>query len=206
MNVLVIGATGQTGRLVVDELIKRGHAVTAYARTPSKVDRHDGQVAVAEGDARDQAALQQAISGHDAVVAAFGPRSFKKDDLQTVFFQNLVNAMPAAGVNRLVALSAWGSGTSVGESPWFFRVLHKTMLRNVFVDKANGEQAILESNLNYTLVRPGVLGNGKAQGNIKASLKGEGLRPFINRADVANFMVDQITDSTWERQAPLIGY
>jgi uncharacterized protein YbjT (DUF2867 family) len=206
MKVVVFGSTGQTGQQLVKQLVEAGHTVTAFARTPSKVNTYDGKVTVVQGDARDLTSIQKAVTGQDAVFHAVAQRYVKKDDLQTVFAGNLVQAMQAAKVSRLIVLSAWGSGTSADQAKLFMKLAKYTFLRNVFKDKADAEAIILSSPLNYTLVRPGVLLKGPPQGNIKASLTKDDLRPPIRRADVAAFMIAQLGSKAWERKAPLIGH
>ncbi|MDB5166016.1 MAG: epimerase [Candidatus Saccharibacteria bacterium] len=206
MNILIIGASGKTGQHLLRQLIEQGHRVTAYARTPDKVDTYGGKVQVIQGDARDAQALTKATVGQDAVMVTFGPRSPKPDDLQTVFMQNLVNAMHATGVRRLVLLSAWGATDSRPQANWLIKLLLNTMLRNVFVDKKNGEEAIMASDLDYTFVRPAILLNVASKGRVSANLTGKGLKLLVSRADVASFMIEQLSSDQWHRQAPLIGY
>ncbi len=205
MKTLVIGATGMTGQHVVRILLERGDEVTAFARTPSAVKERE-RLRVAQGEARDEASLSRAVEGQDAVVSVFGPRSLKKDDLQEVFMRNLVTAMTKAGVKRLVNLSAWGAGDSLPRSNVFARLIRATILRKMFDDKDRGEVVLLSSDLDYVNVRPGRLTNGRARGGVKASLTGEGIKPFLTREDLAGFMVEQLAADTWLRKSPLIGY
>src|SRR6476659_5718352 len=121
MKVLVIGATGLTGTHLVQKLLARGDDVTALVRNPSSYELKHEHLRVARGEARDLESLERACAGHDAVVSAFGPRTFKKDDIQEVFMKNLVAAMTKSGVKRLVNLSAWGAGDSYVHSNWFMK-------------------------------------------------------------------------------------
>ena len=107
MKVLVIGATGRTGRHAVTQLLAGGHEITAFARDPSAVTRANDHLHVVEGDARDAESIDRAVQGQDAVLVAFGPRSLKKDDVQEVLMRNLIAAMTKHHVTRLVNLSAW---------------------------------------------------------------------------------------------------
>jgi uncharacterized protein YbjT (DUF2867 family) len=206
MKVVVFGSTGQTGKELVKQLVAAGHHVTAFARTPEKVDTIGGRVAVLKGDARDEASILRAVNGQDAVFHAVAQRYIKKDNLQTVFAELLTEAMKDAGVSRLIVLSAWGSGDSYVQAKPFMRLARHTVLRNVFEDKARAEEIITHSGLDYTLVRPGLLLNGPAQGNVKASLTKDHLTVPIRRADVAAFMIAQLDSTTWVGKAPLIGH
>src|SRR5262245_884130 len=109
MKVLVIGATGQTGRHAVRLLLARGDFVTAFARTPSAFTEVSHRRRVVEGDARNAESLDRAVQRQDAVLVAFGSRSLKKD-VQEVLMRNLTTAMTTHGVTRIVNLSGWGSG------------------------------------------------------------------------------------------------
>jgi uncharacterized protein YbjT (DUF2867 family) len=208
MKVLVIGATGLTGQIATRLLLERGAEVTALARTPEAVTQKHVKLRIAYGEARDAGSLERAVAGHDAVLSAFGPRSLRKDDLQAVFMANLVVAMEKAGVMRLSNLSAFGAGDSYAATPLIAKLFMRTVLRNVFDDKNRGEVHLFASALDYVNVRPGRLSNAPARGSVKASLTPSELHfwPFLTREDLAAFMIAQLTDDTWLRKSPLIGY
>ena len=140
------------------------------------------------------------------MISAFGPRSLKKDDLQETLARNLVLAMRAHGVKRLVNLSAWGTGDSAGKSGLFFAIIRNTILRHVYADKERGEALLLDPGLDYVNVRPGRLLDNPARGGVKASLDGVGLKKELTRDDLAAFMADQVCADTWLKKSPLIGY
>ncbi len=206
MNVLVIGATGGTGRHAVRLLLEKGHRVTAFARTPDKITQKNENLVVVQGEARDRESLERAMKGQDAVLSAFGPRSLKKDDLQEALMRNLVQAMQENGVKRIVNLSAWGAGDSSGTAGLGFKIFGTLFLRHVFRDKERGEALLLGSDLDFVNVRPGLLLNRPARGKVRASLDGRDLGHSITREDVAAFMVDQLTSGEWLRQSPIVGY
>jgi uncharacterized protein YbjT (DUF2867 family) len=204
MKILVIGATGLTGTIAVRLLLDRKDDVTAFVRGDYDV----AGVRVAKGDARDEKSLVDAVKGQDAVLSAFGPRGLGKSDIQEVFMRNLTAAMKANGVKRFVNLSAWGAGDTRDTLPLVGRIFLKLLLKDLFADKDRGEKILFASELDYVNVRPGRLSNGKARGGVKASLDPKAIKPtpFMARADLAAFMVDQLRDDTWVRKSPLIGY
>jgi uncharacterized protein YbjT (DUF2867 family) len=202
VKVLVVGATGLTGSILVRLLFDRGDEVTALVRSDVAMKR----LRVVRGDARDRSALEAAVEGQDAVLSAFGPRGLKKDDLQEAYMRNLVAAMDAKGVKRLVNLSAWGAGDSWDSMPFVGKMFVRLLLSELYADKNRGETILLASGLDFINVRPGRLTNGKARGGVKASADGKGISSWMTREDLAAFMVSQLEDPTWVRKSPVIGY
>ena len=205
-TILLIGATGATGQEILPRLLAAGHRVTALVRRPEAVTIQNDLLTVLPGNLRDPAVFDRAVQGHDAVISAFGPRSLKQDDIQEVLMRNLVAAMTKHGVQRLVNLSAWGSDDTIRPHGLLQLIIQKILLRHVFADKSRGEQILFASNLDYVNVCPGRLLNQPARGGIKVSVDGVGIKPSMTRADLAQWMVEQLTSDTWVRQAPIIGY
>ncbi len=207
MRVLLIGASGATGQVVLDELLQAGHAVTAFVRNPAAFRSETANLRVAPGEARDAASLARAMQGQDAALSTFGPRSLKADDLQEALMTNLVAAMKAAGVRRLVNLSAAGVGDSRAQMPFLFgKVIIPLLLGRVYADKARGEAILFASGLDYVNVRPGRLSDRPARGGVKAQADARGLKLEMTRSDLAAFMVAQLTSDAWLRRSPIIGY
>ena len=208
MKVLVIGATGQTGRHVVRLLLAQGHEVTAFVRSSSKPIEANPHLRVSQGDARDRESLERAVAGQDAVISCFGGGGLGKSDLQETFMRNLVGAMTKAGVNRLVNLTGWGSGGSAVPpanpiARYFFIPI---VLRHFLADKSRGEVHLFKSSLGYVNVGPAFLKNAPARGGVRASIDGKGLKQYMHREDLAGFMVEQLTEHKWMRKNVAIGY
>ena len=146
MKVLIVGATGNTGRLVTPRLLAEGHDVTAFARQPAKLTAAVDRLRLVQGDVRDPPSLESAVMGQDAVIATFGPRTLGKTDVQEVFMRNLVAAMEHCDVRRLVNLSAWGSGgAAVPPRSLVVRYfLLPILLRHLLADKQRGETHLAE--------------------------------------------------------------
>jgi uncharacterized protein YbjT (DUF2867 family) len=208
MKVLVIGATGGTGRHLVPKLLKRAHEVTALVRSPATIAEKSDRLHQIVGDARDPAAIDRAVAGQDAVVVAFGPRSLKKDDLQEVMMRNLIAAMNQHGVKRIVNLSAWGlnNAKAAPASAIFTYFIRPVFLRHMWADKQRSESLLTSSGLNYVNVQPGRLLDLPARAGVRSSVDGKGLRPAMNREDLADFMVEQIAGSEWDGQSVIVGY
>lgn len=180
--------------------------INQLVRRPEAVITQREQLTVVPGNLRDPAVVDRAVQGHDSVVCAFGPRGLKKDDIQEVLMRNLVAAMTKHGVKRLVNLSAWGADDTIRPHGLMQLVLQKGLLRNIFADKARGEKLLFASSLDYVNVCPGRLLNKPAQGGVKASTDGKGIKATLTRADLADWMVSQLTSETWVRKCPIIGY
>jgi len=209
MRILVLGATGATGRLIVSKAIAEGHEVVALVRSKAKAADLAGAELV-EGDARDAAALTSAIVGCDAVVSSLGTAMspFREVTLLSTATRALVGVMERQNIRRLLCITGLGAGDSRGHGGFFFdRLLLPLMLRKVYEDKDRQEDAIRGSSLDWTIVRPMVLNDKPARGGIKALTDLSGVHGgTIARADVADFVVQQLSADTWLRKSPLISW
>lgn len=206
-KLLVLGATGGTGRLIVAQAISRGYDVTVLARNAEKAKGLKGAKIVI-GNALDLATLRSALEGQDAVVSALGtPASpFRKVTLLSAASKVLVAAMKDEGVRKLVAITGMGAGKSRGHGGFIFdRLIMPLMLRKVYADKNRQEDVIKNSGLDWVIVRPSVLNDKPPRGNVRALLELEGFNGgTIARADVAGFVLDQVESETLKGQAPLV--
>jgi uncharacterized protein YbjT (DUF2867 family) len=207
MRVLVLGATGGTGRLIVGEAIEAGHEVVALVRDKGKAGSLSGATLI-EGDARNYTSLATALDGCDAVISALGTKMspFKEVTLLSTATDALVRAMNTRGVTRLVAITGLGAGDSRGHGGFMFdRVILPLLLRNVYADKDRQEAIVRRSGLDWTLVRPMVLTNKPLTDNIRAQVDLELVHGgSISRGDVARFVVHELVAKQWVGQAPLI--
>lgn len=207
MKILVLGATGATGRLIVGKAVANGYDVVALVRSRAKAADLAGAELI-EGDARDPAALTRAIAGCDTVVSSLGTAMspFKEVTLLSTATRALVGVMKQQNIQRLVCITGLGAGDSRGHGGFFFdRLLLPLMLRKVYEDKDRQEDLIRASALDWTIVRPTVLNDKPARGGIKALTDLSGVHGgTIARSDVAEFVVQQLTTDAWLRRAPLI--
>jgi uncharacterized protein YbjT (DUF2867 family) len=207
MKILVLGATGATGRLIVTQARAKGHDIVALVRPGSKGADLAGATVV-EGDARDAAALTTAIAGCDAVISSLGTAlsPFRKVTMLSTATRALVGVMKARNVRRLVCITGMGAGDSRGHGGFFFdRLFLPLMLCHVYEDKNRQEDAIRASTLDWTIVRPTVLNDKPARGHIRALTDLSRVHGgTIARADVADFVVQQLAGDRWSRKTPLI--
>jgi putative NADH-flavin reductase len=202
MNVVVFGASGRTGRLVVEQALEKGHAVTAFVRSLDRVMATHPKLRVIVGDAFDAGAVAQAIEGQDAVVSVVGPNPSRPDEVCSRSTNHIIAAMKARGVARLIVLSG---ATDIEGGFLFDRVVRPLFMRKIYEDKDRQEMAVFKSGLDWTIVRPPLLRDGPRTGAyrlaIGAAPKG-GWR--VSRADVADFIVKELPRKDYVHQTLII--
>jgi putative NADH-flavin reductase len=199
-RVLIIGGTGGTGRRLVAQALERGLAVTALVRDPARLRVDHPRLIVVQGDVRDAAAVDAAMGGQHAVLCALGHKRFLgPSSILSVGTRNILRTMSAHGVRRLVCETSLGIGDSAGRLGLlytFFTI--PVVLPFYFWDKTRQERAIAASDVDWVVVRPGVLTNGERRGALRHAPRVVDYlwSPRISRADVAAFMLDQLEPST----------
>lgn len=206
-SILVLGATGGTGRLIVRQALARGFEVAVLARSAEKAaDLQGAQLII--GDARNEATLRQALVGREAVISALGTKisPFSEVTLLSSATHALVSAMKEAHVSRLVCITGMGAGDSVGHGGFLYdKLIFPLLLRKVYADKDRQEAIIKDSGLDWVLVRPTILNDKPKREKIRALTDLSGFHGGgISRADVASFVLDQVRDRTWVHRSPLI--
>jgi putative NADH-flavin reductase len=203
MKISIFGASGATGLLLTERCLAAGYEVTALLRKPATFPFRD-RVRVVEGNAFNPAAVQQTIEAANVVLSALGARSWRKEDVLERAVPLIVAAMRQAGVKRIIALgSAGATDDSLKKQPAFARwiaenIIYKTFLKWPVVSQKAQWKTLSTSGLDWTMVMPPKLENGKARGNLKVD--GEALPRnalHISRADVADFMMQQIGNPQW---------
>jgi putative NADH-flavin reductase len=209
MNILIFGASGATGHELVRQGLDQGHHVTAFVRTPSKLKVEHQNLSVIQGDAIDFPLVQNAIRDKDAVLSSLGARSpFKYDQTVVDGMQNIVKAMSEGQVARLIYLSAINVGESRQDAGLLIRFLAPILLRSETAGHEKREAIIRESSLQWTLVRAATLTNGPRLSDYRRGedIRAGGIVASISRADVADFMLTQLTDGSYLRKAVRIMY
>lgn len=207
-RVLVIGATGGTGRELVAQALEQGYAVTALVRDPVKLQLTHPRLTVLRGDVLDTQSIDSAMRGQDAVLSALGHRRpWVPSRVQSEGTRNVLRAMEAHGVRRFVCETSIGLGNSAGRLGLFATFLFLPVVLPIyFWDKARQEQVVATSPVDWVIVRPGVLTNGARRGVYRhgVDLGSYILTGAIGRADVAEFMLKQLTEDQYLRRAPAI--
>lgn len=210
MRILIIGATGGTGREIVKQALERGHDVVALARNPAKLDLKHDHLRVVKGDVMEPSTLDAAVKDVDAAVCALGhKRYFGPSNILSQGTSNLIAAMERDGVKRLVVESALGVGDSIGKLGVYYTLfVIPFILPFYWYDKGRQERIVRASNLDWVIVRPAQLTNGRKRGTYKHGPRvGNYLWSLsISRADVADFMLNQLGDTPYVRQSPGLSY
>ena len=250
MKLLIFGATGATGRQLVEQVLQQGHEVTAFVRNPAKVTTKHEKLKVVKGNILDCASVGSAVAGQDAAFSALGVRfrwqiivialvvsqimvrtiamprwlqlltdiglpvlallyTARTPPLLSNATKTIVGAMEREGVKLFVCESSLGVGDSKGQLGAFYNYfVIPVLLGSVFADKELQEKVIQCSKVDWVIVRPGALTNGPKTGNYRAGfpVSDKSIRASISRADVADFMLRQLTDPTYLRKTPGVSY
>jgi putative NADH-flavin reductase len=187
MNLFVIGATGRTGREVVEQALARGHQVTAFVRSPEGIKLKNERLTVIKGNAMDEDQLANAMQNHDAVVSTLGPREvFKPTSMLHDSAFAITGAMQRAGIKRLVVLSA------AAHFPGIPNRIASLIMRNHMRDSLAMEEVVQGNGLDWTIARPPRL----TQENYLTYRSREGAAPRMGfslaRKALAAFMLDAI--------------
>ncbi|MEF9385218.1 SDR family oxidoreductase [Ralstonia solanacearum species complex bacterium KE056] len=208
MKLALFGATGSTGLHIIEEALKQGYVLSVYTRDAKKLAALAGKVEVVVGDLQDRDAIAKCIQGADAVISALGPNSFKVQGDRPVMhgLSNIMAAMRQLGVRRLLQVSTAsyrdpqdGFALSSRVGVLFFKVVVRKAYEDI---RATGE-LIVNSDLDWTLVRIPFLKDGPANGKIDVGWYGRTkLGSKLSRGNLAEFLVQQITDKKFVRAAP----
>ncbi len=204
MKIAVFGATGGTGQQIVAQALEAGHIVQALVRDPSRLALTHPNLALTTGDVLDAQAVASTVQGADAVIVTLGNTANNPDWIVSDGTRVVIAAMQEQQVRRLVVVSSIGVGDSKNQVPFAFKMLMSTVLKKPMEDKERQEQLVRDSGLDWIIVRPGGLTDGPKTGAYKAGADGSVKAGQISRADVADFVLKQLTDTTYLHQAPAV--
>jgi len=210
MKLIIFGSTGGTGLQVVTQALKMGHHVTAFARNPEKMKITHNKLQKFQGDVLNYPDVEQAMPGQDVVLCSLGlPAIMDKSQLRANGTKNIIRTMEKAGVKRLICQSSNGVGDTRNTLPFFMKyIIAPFVLRRVFADHEIQEKLVKESQLDWIIVRPTALTNGKKTEDYQQgiTLNNKTATFKISRADVADFMLQQLVDNHYLHKTPSISY
>lgn len=199
MKLTIFGGTGRTGRLLVERALNDGHEVTLLARDPAKAPWKHERLSVMQGSLSDAAQVAEAIKGADAVISVAAPTP---DGARYI-----VQGMEQHGVKRLVV--ATGVGVFQPQDRLLIidhamKALMRIFTPTIHHDTMATVTALENSKLDWTIVRAPILNNNPPLGNVKSGWLRKGVGARLTRADLAAYLVDQVSDTTYLRQMPAI--
>jgi putative NADH-flavin reductase len=209
MNLLIFGASGKTGKHILSYALVSGYSVTAFTRDINKIKLQHPDLKIIQGNVGDYNAVETAIKGQDVVLSALGADSpFKFDQVVVDGVGNIIKAMDSNGVNRLIYLSFIGVEKDCKDAGFFIRYLAPGILKTEAAGHRVREAMIEKSGLQWTIIHPPALNISKVKRAYRSgtAISSKGFFVSISRADVADFMLKQVTDSTYLRKKPRIMY
>ncbi|WP_269936678.1 NAD(P)-dependent oxidoreductase [Arthrobacter sp. HY1533] len=207
MKVFVLGATGTTGGLFVDDALDEGHEVVAYVRSSGKLAPRE-RLAVVVGDVENVDMLARAMRDADAVVSMLGLSSAKPNGFSEKAVRVITAAAERSGVARVLVMSAFGVGDSLPKASGLAQLMYSGGGKAIFADKAAGEKVLKASSLEWTLAYPVLLTN-KAKSPAFQALDLAAIDrlpgvPRVARADVARFLLDAAGSGDWARRTAVL--
>lgn len=205
MKVVIFGANGKTGILLVEQALAKGYQVVAYIRRPGSIVIDNPKLKIIIGNLNEPLKMKDAITGADACISTLGGGSLTKHSIEIMNgIKNIISIMEVTKVHRFIYLSSLGAGESRFLIPQPLRFfLTRFFLKVPLADHNLNESNIIKSKLDWTLVRPGSLSDGQLTGDLKygadkTKMKGNSK---ISRANVALFILKQLIDTTYIKKA-----
>ncbi len=211
MKVTIFGATGFSGQGILAEALKQGHEVTILVRDASKIPIKHKNLTIIKGNVLDPQIVASVLHHQEAVIQCLGVGG-KGDGKPTTFISDatkvIVDEMQKQRIKRLIVMSNVGAGNSIAFQPWFFTKIilpyFMKWLQVIIEDKNRMEPIIMNSNLDWTIVRCPNIIDKPAKGTCNATLDGKGLKLSITLPDLSKFMIEQLTQKVFIKQAPSV--
>lgn len=210
MKILIIGGTGKTGRELIEQGLKQGHVITAIVRNPKKIKNNNSNLIILQGNVLNHESFEKAFQGQDVVLCALGHKLyFIKTSILSIGTKNIIAAMKKNHVKRFICITSLGINDSKFKLGLYYTLfVIPVIIYFYFLDKSKQEKLIMKSKLNWTIIRPAQLTNGRKRSKYKHGLKIGNyiLTKMISRADVAHFMLNQLNNKTYMHQCVGISY
>ena len=209
MKLVIFGSTGSIGSQVVQQALDQGHSVTAFVRNPAKLNVQHPNLNIFTGDVMNSALVEQAVIGHEAAICVLGSGKKLSGKVRSQGTKNIIQALEKAGVKRFICQSTLGAGDSWSNLNFYWKyIMFGFILRKVFADHQIQEQYVQNSNLDWTLIRPGAFIEGSITGKYRHGFPGKDRTSQlkISRPDVADFILKQLTNDTYLGKAASLSY
>jgi putative NADH-flavin reductase len=213
-RILLYGATGRTGGLLLTYALQQGYAVTALVRSPEKLTLRADHLTIIKGQPTNLADVRRAMQDCDVVISALAALnelevlSFKKIPAPHILettMRHTIAAMGELGLKRIVTLSSIGASESRPLAPWYMRLMIRlTNFKIVFADHAGQEALLRQSTLEWTIARPVALNNNAETGQLVVGYDATPSPFKMSRRQLAEFMVNCLDDKKFIHKAPLL--
>jgi putative NADH-flavin reductase len=208
MKIALFGASGQTGQHFLNVALEKGFEVKALVRNPTSITQKSPKLELIKGDVLTLNDVSKAIEGADIVVSLFGHVKGSPEWLQTNGTQNIVQAMKDKNVKRIISLSGGALPFPEKDQPKFadkiFKFIMKTVASKILNDAIKHHEVLKNSGLNWTIVRGPRLTNDAKKGSYRVGWVGVNASTKISRADLADFILTQVEDESFNFQMPFV--
>ena len=209
-KIALFGGSGQTGRLFLEQALENGYTVKALVRNPTKFNIEHSKMKIIKGDVLNETNVDMVVAGSDIVVSLFGHVKDSPEWLQSDGTKNIVKSMKKHGVKRIISLSGGGLPFPEKDQPKFadkmIRTIMKIAVPKILNDAIKHHQILKESGLDWVIVRGPRLTNEPRQGKYRVGWVGVNASTKIGRADLADFILSQVEDESFNRQMPFVSY
>lgn len=209
MNILIFGASGKVGKLVVKKALENGHKVTAFVRNASRISLTDNNLRIVEGSVTNVEDIKKVIIGHDVVISTVGHKKGTPNEMMKTFAEHIVLTMGECNMKRFITLLGAGVHDPKDPPASFGRksmlALMKVFAGRIVHDSEDHSRIIRSSNLDWTIVRPTILSDEQAKGEYRTGYMSPGFTS-VSREDLAAFMIKAAEKNLYIKEAPIITY
>jgi putative NADH-flavin reductase len=209
MKLVIFGSTGTIGSHVVEQALEQGHTVTAFVRNRSKLNMQHPNLNIFTGDVMNPALVEEVVIGHEAAICILGSGKKLFGNVRSQGTKNIIQALEKAGIKRFICQSTLGAGDSWSNLNFYWKyIMFGFILRKVFADHQIQEKYVQQSNLDWTIIRPGAFIKGTRTGKYRHGFPGSDRTSSltISRPDVADFILKQLGDNTYSGKAASLSY
>lgn len=208
-KIALFGASGQTGQEFLDQSLKEGYTIKALVRTPSKISQQSPNLEIIQGDVLNYEDVEKTVAGSEIVVSLFGHVKGSPEWLQTNGTENIVKAMKKHQVERIISLSGGGLPFEKDQPKFpdkMIKLIMKIAVPKVLNDAKKHAEVLEKSGLRWTIVRGPRLTNDPKKGDYRVGWVGVNASTKVGRADLADFILEEVEKEAYTEQMPFVSY
>ncbi len=215
MHVLILGATGRTGRILLNEALKRGHRVSVLVGHRSNLQVSLDLIDAHEGTPLNKFTLAETMKGCEAILSTLNisrvsdfpwSKLRTSKDFLSSSMKKVIEIADEQHINRIIITTAWGVAETKKDIPFWFRwLIDKSNIRFPYLDHERQEDLLKQSGMNWTIVRPVGLTDSEKEKEVQVTLNNSPKPSLtISRRNVALFMLDVLEKNLYNRECPVI--